>query len=133
MANSGRDTNKSQFFFTLKETKHLDLKHTVFGKVVGGLATLERIEQVAVSTKKVDGIPTDAPMEEITILNTIVFTNPIPEAEERLSSFVAENMRAREAAAIRKVLPIGQTWTDAEQIMKPVLPSIEGGSKKSRV
>lgn len=46
MANSGPCTNKAQFFITFKETKYLDNKHTVFGKVVGGLATLDRIEQV---------------------------------------------------------------------------------------
>jgi peptidyl-prolyl cis-trans isomerase-like protein 2 len=46
MANSGVNTNNSQFFITFKEAKHLDLKHAVFGRVVGGLVTLDRIEQV---------------------------------------------------------------------------------------
>lgn len=44
MANSGRDTNRSQFFITFKPTRHLDNKHTVFGRVVGGLDTLARME-----------------------------------------------------------------------------------------
>jgi peptidyl-prolyl cis-trans isomerase SDCCAG10 len=35
MANSGRNTNKSQFFVTFGECIHLNKKHTIFGKVVG--------------------------------------------------------------------------------------------------
>lgn len=35
MANSGRDDNASQFFFTLGEAPELQNKHTVFGKVAG--------------------------------------------------------------------------------------------------
>jgi peptidyl-prolyl cis-trans isomerase-like protein 2 len=46
MANSGENTNNSQFFITFKATSHLDLKHSVFGKVVGGLAVLDKIEKV---------------------------------------------------------------------------------------
>ncbi|CAO1624925.1 unnamed protein product [Jaminaea pallidilutea] len=46
MANSGPNTNGCQFFITCAPAEFLDGKHTVFGKVVEGLLTLRKIENV---------------------------------------------------------------------------------------
>uniref|UniRef100_A0A8B9CCT5 RING-type E3 ubiquitin-protein ligase PPIL2 n=1 Tax=Anser brachyrhynchus TaxID=132585 RepID=A0A8B9CCT5_9AVES len=46
MANSGPNTNKSQFFITFRSCAYLDKKHTVFGRVVGGFETLTAMENV---------------------------------------------------------------------------------------
>jgi peptidyl-prolyl cis-trans isomerase B (cyclophilin B) len=45
MANAGPGTDGSQFFITFVETPHLDGKHTVFGEVAEGTATLGELEK----------------------------------------------------------------------------------------
>ena len=56
MANSGKDSNGSQFFITEVPTPHLDNRHAVFGMVISGHEVLKSIANCDTTDK---GRPTD--------------------------------------------------------------------------
>ena len=67
MANSGPNTNGSQFFITEVSTPWLDGRHTIFGKVIQGLETIDAIANVEKGAQ-------DKPKEDVLINKVTIFT-----------------------------------------------------------
>ena len=69
MANSGPNTNGSQFFVTTVATPHLNGLHTIFGRLTQG-------QQVADTISMADTIAANRPQEPIVILGINITLNP---------------------------------------------------------
>jgi len=91
MANKGPNTGSSQFFITFKSCTHLDRKHSIFGRVVGGGEVLKALERVDVDDD-------DRPKTPIKLLQVIVYTNPLSDESQKQAQIEQEAKTAKAKA-----------------------------------
>ncbi|XP_077296189.1 peptidyl-prolyl cis-trans isomerase-like 3 [Arctopsyche grandis] len=71
MANNGPNTNSSQFFITYAAQPHLDLKYTIFGRVIDGFDALDELEKLPVNAKNF------RPLSETRVTSVTIHANPL--------------------------------------------------------
>jgi len=106
MANSGPNTNGSQFFITYARHPHLDNNYTVFGKVVGGFDALARIERVPTDKE-------DRPAEPVSISGITVLVDPFETLDSEMQAAHAREADPVGAAAAdqaRRAAEDAQAW-----------------------
>ena len=104
MANSGPNTNGSQFFLTFKSAKHLDGKHTIFGRVVGGLDVLSALERLPTDKE-------DRPSSALMLQSAQVFVNPFADIDAKMAEAAARAADPDGATAEERA---AQKATDSE-------------------
>lgn len=137
MANSGPNTNGSQFFITEVPTPWLDGRHTIFGKVIKGEDVIDAIANSETGAQ-------DRPKEEIKIVKVTVFTKG--DAYEKYDAAkifnegkakIQENNKAyiakQEAEAAKKLedLKTGMTTTASGLLYKITKSNPEGKAPKA--
>ncbi|KAJ2669586.1 cyclophilin peptidyl-prolyl cis-trans isomerase Cyp8 [Coemansia sp. RSA 1085] len=126
MANRGPNTNTSQFFILYRAAKHLDRKHAIFGRVVGGLSVLDKMESISTDDN-------GRPQQDIVISKVSVFVDPFADFAKRLErkakhekdqEDLAQGKRQRTAAEQEQQERETTTWFGTK------LAPADGGSSK---
>lgn len=73
MANSGDDSNGSQFFITADQTRFLDFNHTIFGQLVRGFDVLTSLTQEPIDSTDTSGTK---PKNTLKMVNVQLINDP---------------------------------------------------------
>ena len=123
MANSGPDSNASQFFVTLAPCPHLEGRHVVFGRLVGGDEILATAEAVPANPT------THQPVTPITITDCGRWPSQPPRAATSNATTFADGKEAS-MASLRSVGAAAETSRAA--VASAVAEGLLGAQKRSR-
>ncbi|KAI8923157.1 cyclophilin-like domain-containing protein [Entophlyctis helioformis] len=95
MANTGPNSNTSQFFFTLNKTEELNRRNTIFGKIVGD--TIFNMLKIG----ELDTDKDDRPLNPPKILGANVLSNPFDDILPRSTAEERAHMRQLEQELLK--------------------------------
>jgi peptidyl-prolyl cis-trans isomerase A (cyclophilin A) len=117
MANSGPNTNGSQFFIMHKENPSLDMRYNVFGKVVKGIEVVDSIAMTPVDGQR----PVDSMvMQKISIIRKgkeAKKWDAVKTFEEAITAAEAKKEEAAKLAAERKAAAPAARTAKSEDLM----------------
>lgn len=128
MANNDKDSNNSQFFFTLGSTPELQNKHTIFGKVVGKtLYNMIKFDDLEVDKN-------DRPRYPVKIISSEIIVNPFDDIVPRTKKNVISEPKKEKDSRPKgkkdfKVLSFGDEAEEEEEELAQVTQEFKGKSK----
>lgn len=128
MANSGPDTNGSQFFITHKETKFLDGRHSVFGYVVQGQTVVDSIAQNDL-IKKVEIIRVGKKAKEFDAATE--FSNYFAKIEEQQK--IAQELREKKKEELIQFVKSNEASATALSSGLKIISIKEGSGEKPAI
>ncbi|KAF2163526.1 hypothetical protein M409DRAFT_68447 [Zasmidium cellare ATCC 36951] len=131
MANEGKDSNGSQFFFTLDATPELQGKNTMFGRIEGD--TIYNLMKMA-DAEMVEGEGSERPLYPTKITGSEVLVNPFEgmvararEAPRSKGEEVKTQIKKRKKPAGKNVLSFGVE--EGEEDPAPVVKKVKANPK----
>jgi len=128
MANSGPDSNGSQFFITHKETKFLDGRHTVFGYVVKGQQVVDSMVQDDL-IQKIEIIRIGKKAKEFDA--TKEFSNYFAKIEERQK--LAQELREKQKEDLQQFVMDNEANAEVLPSGLKIIPITEGTGEKPAI